>query len=68
MASGPSVPCGHRLHPCIAENPPWASLSPQDMADYVAYVAKDPINQRGEARWVQAGPCGLERVSQSRLH
>ena len=26
-----------------------AALSPQDMADYVAYVAKDPINQRGEA-------------------
>lgn len=23
-------------------------LSPQDMTDYVAYVAKDPINQRGE--------------------
>lgn len=35
---------------------------PQDMTDYVAYVAKDPINQRGEARggavWAGAGPAG----------
>lgn len=28
------------------------ALSPQDMTDYVAYVAKDPINQRGEGLWV----------------
>lgn len=26
--------------------------------DYVAYVAKDPINQRGEARWGREGPLG----------
>ena len=32
--------------------PSTCPLSPQDMTDYVAYVAKDPINQRGEAQWV----------------
>lgn len=35
--------------PHVAGTPVSAALSPQDMADYVAYVAKDPINQRGEA-------------------
>lgn len=39
----------HQSHPHVAGTPVSAALSPQDMADYVAYVAKDPINQRGEA-------------------
>lgn len=45
-----------------------ASLTPplslQDMTDYVAYVAKDPINQRGEVQWVWwwGGP-SVDRVS-----
>ncbi|XP_057396194.1 SHC-transforming protein 2 isoform X3 [Balaenoptera acutorostrata] len=36
----------------------FASGGDTDMADYVAYVAKDPINQRGEARWGRVGPSG----------
>lgn len=38
------------------------------MLDYVAYVAKDPINQRGEAQW-EAGPGGTvgSRVTRSPL-
>lgn len=39
--------------------PPTRPLSPQDMTDYVAYVAKDPINQRGEAAVGSRGPRGL---------
>lgn len=35
-----------------AQLAPPTILSPQDMTDYVAYVAKDPINQRGEAQGV----------------
>lgn len=34
---------------------PELPLCPQDTTDYVAYVAKDPINQRGDA-----GPCAQE--------
>lgn len=43
-------------------------LSLQDMTDYVAYVAKDPINQRGEPRGAQGpGPgAGLCWRSQAR--
>ncbi|VTJ85293.1 Hypothetical predicted protein [Marmota monax] len=36
----------------------FASGGDTDMLDYVAYVAKDPINQRGEAQW-EAGPWGM---------
>lgn len=32
---------------------------PQDTAEYVAYVAKDPVNQRGEA----AAEAGISRAS-----
>lgn len=39
--------------------PPTCPLSTQDMTDYVAYVAKDPINQRGEVPvGAGGGPCG----------
>lgn len=39
-------------------NAPLRLCPPQDTAEYVAYVAKDPVNQRGEAwweRWVGGG-------------
>lgn len=39
--------------------PAPCSLSFQDMTDYVAYVAKDPINQRGE---VPVGAAGGPRA------
>ena len=39
----------HQSHPHVAGTSVSDALSLQDMADYVAYVAKDPINQRGEA-------------------
>ncbi|ELK29402.1 SHC-transforming protein 2 [Myotis davidii] len=42
----------------------FASGGDTDMTDYVAYVAKDPINQRGEVQWLWWwwGP-GVDRVS-----
>lgn len=40
--------------------------SPQDMTDYVAYVAKDPINQRGEAQWA-VGPVESASAAEAAL-
>ena len=53
----------HQSHLHVAGTPVSAALSPQDMADYVAYVAKDPINQRGEASGGGDGREGLACVS-----
>lgn len=40
-------------------NWPLLTLCPlQDTAEYVAYVAKDPVNQRGEAWWGALGGAG----------
>lgn len=53
----PPVPCldGALAGGSQVPQPLSPAPSPQDMTDYVAYVAKDPINQRGEAQ--RAGAC-----------
>lgn len=47
-----------RGRPPARLTPALCSLSLQDMTDYVAYVAKDPINQRGEVPAGTGGPGG----------
>lgn len=46
----------------------FSHLSLQDMTDYVAYVAKDPINQRGELRGAQGSGPGAELCWRSQVH
>uniref|UniRef100_A0A6I8NME1 PID domain-containing protein n=1 Tax=Ornithorhynchus anatinus TaxID=9258 RepID=A0A6I8NME1_ORNAN len=41
---------------------PLVPIWSQDMADYVAYVAKDPINQRGERGRVGRAVVGKEQI------
>lgn len=46
-------PALHFFHPINPPPPPPLTVSPclpQDTAEYVAYVAKDPVNQRGEQK------------------
>lgn len=53
-ASGTALPGSPRS--------PLASC-PQDTAEYVAYVAKDPVNQRGEAAapFCGSAQCGVRK-------
>lgn len=45
----PFLPSPKVLGPVVPSSPVSLLLShPQDTAEYVAYVAKDPVNQRGE--------------------
>lgn len=46
---GPLLPSPKVSGPVLRSSPVSLLLShPQDTAEYVAYVAKDPVNQRGE--------------------